>query len=80
MDLPRINGAGLLEVPPDYERTPRRYPMPLRLLATVLLVIFFGVVLVTGAVSLGAYCLTSQGADGRALEPGLEGLSTESTP
>jgi hypothetical protein len=67
MDLPRVNPIGLLEQPEDLEASPRRFSRPQRLLAGALLALFFGATVITSVVSLGRYCLTTDGADARAL-------------
>jgi|HubBroStandDraft_3_1064219.scaffolds.fasta_scaffold33767_3 hypothetical protein len=46
-------------------------PWPLRLLAAALLVLFLGAAVTTTVVSLGRYCLTTDGSDTRALPGGL---------
>jgi hypothetical protein len=67
MDLPRTNPVGLPEVPASFVMSPRAYPRRVRILAGLLLGAFVAVVSVTTAVSLGAYCLTSDTVDTRAL-------------
>lgn len=67
MDLPRTNPVGLPLVPPEFSQTPRRYPAAARALAAALLGALLAVVSVTTAVSLGAYCLTSDTANTRSL-------------
>ena len=67
MELPRVNAVGVVEHPDGYEVTPRGYPAWLRTVAVAVLATFVLVVLVTSAVTLGAYCLTSDGGDGRLL-------------
>ena len=67
MEPPRINPIGLLEAPPDLASTPRRFSAALRLLASVLLVLFLLGTMVTTVVSLGRYCLTTDSTDTRAL-------------
>ncbi len=64
---PRVNPVGVAEIPTGYAQQPRRYPPGIRALAGMLLTSFVAVVLVTTAVSLGAYCLTSDTADTRSL-------------
>ncbi len=63
MELPRVNPIGIVEVPNGYDATPRRYPKPLRWLATAVLVAFALVTITTTVVSLGQYCLTSDGSN-----------------
>lgn len=67
METPRVNPIGLLESTGDWAPPPRRFPLGLRLAAALLLVLFFAVTLLSGAASLGRYCLTTDGADTRAL-------------
>lgn len=77
MDLPRVTPVGLLELPDGFEASPRRFPRPLRVLAGLLLALFFAATVATGAVSLGRYCLTTDGADTRALPGGLRPAAAE---
>ena len=67
MQTPSVNAVGLLEVPPDYEAEPRQYRRTTRLLALAFLIFFAAVTVGSTVISLGAYCLTSHGADTRAL-------------
>jgi hypothetical protein len=69
MEPPRVNPIGLLETPPDFPSSPRRFSRRLRLLAGLLLALFFLGTVVTTVVSLGKYCLTTDAADTRALRP-----------
>jgi hypothetical protein len=73
MEPPRVNPVGILETEPDFVSSPRRYSPRLRLLAGLLLALFFGATMVTTVVSLGRYCLTTDAADTRAL-PGSSRL------
>lgn len=82
LDSPTVNAVGLLDVPSDFERQPRSYSQPMRL-AALLFLLFFGAVTVASTVlSLGAYCLTSDGGDIRALQssPLLEPSPTHPAP
>ncbi len=72
MDTPRINPVGIVEYPDDYESRPRGFSRPIRVFASLLLVFFFAATVVTGALSLGAFCLTSDGGDTRALREGVQ--------
>lgn len=72
METPRINPVGIVEYPDDYESRPRGFSRPIRIFASLLLLFFFAATVVTGAVSVGAYCLTSDGGDTRALQEGVE--------
>ena len=67
MESPRVNPIGLLETPPDLQAAPRRFSGRLRLLAGLLLALFFLGTVVTTVVSLGRYCLTTDATDTRAL-------------
>ena len=67
MQTPSVNAVGLLEVPADYEAEPRQYRRTTRLLALLFLIFFAAVTVGSTVLSLGAYCLTSHGADTRAL-------------
>lgn len=67
MEAPRVNPIGLVEAPPDFTATPRRFSRPLRLFAGLLLVLFLLGTMVTTVVSLGRYCLTTDSTDTRAL-------------
>jgi hypothetical protein len=70
MEPPRVNPIGILETPSDLATTPRRFSRPLRLLAGLLLAIFFLGTVVTTVVSFGRYCLTTDATDTRALPSG----------
>jgi len=67
MDVPRVDPIGLSEVPGAFSQTPRRHSRTTRAMATVLIGIFVGVSSVTTAISLGAYCLTTDGANTAAI-------------
>ncbi len=67
MEPPRVNPIGILETEPDFVSSSRRYSPRLRLLAGLLLALFFGATVVTTVVSLGRYCLTTDAADIRVL-------------
>ena len=67
MDVPRVDPIGLSEVPGAFSQTPRRHSRATRAMTTVLIGIFVGVSSVTTAVSLGAYCLTTDGANTAAI-------------
>jgi len=73
MEPPRINPVGILEISPDFASSPRRYSRRLRLLAGLLLALFFTATVVTTVISLGRYCLTTDAANTRAL-PGASRL------
>jgi uncharacterized sodium:solute symporter family permease YidK len=63
MELPRVSPIGLTEIPPDFQARRRRYSLTARVVATALIVVFTLVVTVTTVVSLGSYCLTSDGSN-----------------
>jgi hypothetical protein len=65
--LPHVGPIGIVEQPDDFESKPRTYPRLLRSLAFVLLALFLIVLVATTFVSLGGYCLTTDGADTHAL-------------
>ncbi len=67
MEPPRVNPIGILETEPDFVASPRRYSPRLRLLAVLVLTLFFAATVVTTVVSLGRYCLTTDAANTRAL-------------
>ena len=67
MEPPRVNPIGILETPLDLPSSPRRFSRRLRLLAGLLLALFFLGTVVTTVVSLGRYCLTTDSTDTRAL-------------
>ena len=67
MEPPRVNPIGILETAPDFVSSPRQYSPRLRLLAGLLLALFFGATVVTTVVSFGRYCLTTDAADIRVL-------------
>ncbi len=69
MEPPRVNPVGITEHPPGYGARTRRYPVGLRVLAAGVLLAFLVVGVATTVASLGAYCLTSDAADTRALPP-----------
>ncbi len=63
MELPRVNPVGLTEIPPVFQARRRRYSLRARVVATAVLAVFMLVVTVTTVVSLGSYCLTSDGSN-----------------
>ena len=66
LSLPIVDPVGVLHAPPGWHRSAAASPRR-RSLALVLLAIFAAMTLATGALSLGAYCLTTDGADGRGI-------------
>jgi len=67
MELPRVNPVGLMEVPPGFQARRRRYSLMARVVATAVLALFALVATVTTVVSLGSYCLTSDGSNASGL-------------
>ncbi len=67
MEIPRVNPIGLTGIPPDFQARRRRYSLTARVVATALIVIFTLVATVTTVVSLGSYCLTSDGSNASGL-------------
>lgn len=67
MEAPRVNPVGLVETPSDYEAAPRGFSPLQRFFAGFLLLLFAAATIGTSILSLGAYCLTSDGGDTRAL-------------
>ncbi|MCI0426597.1 MAG: hypothetical protein L0Z46_01110 [Nitrospiraceae bacterium] len=63
MKLSRVNAVSLIEIPPGFRARRRRYSRTARVVATVVLAVFALVVTVTTVVSLGSYCLTSDGSN-----------------
>jgi hypothetical protein len=70
MEPPRVNPIGLLETPSDLASAPRSFSRRLRLLAGLLLALFFLGTVVTTVISLGRYCSTTDATDTRALHSG----------
>lgn len=79
MEAPYTDPVGLPVVPDDFVRTPRRYAVGTRLFAVATLGLFLGVATVTTAMSLGAYCITSDAADASQLPTrgGAAGVGSE---
>jgi hypothetical protein len=67
MELPRVDPIGVMEWPAEPGAGPRRFSRGMRALAALLLVLFALVTVVTSAVSLGAYCITTEPGDVRTL-------------
>jgi hypothetical protein len=70
MRFPRIDPVGRLEIRDGFRARPRPRTWKVRLAALLVLVAFVAVGVATTAVSLGAYCLTTDTADTRSL-PGF---------
>ncbi len=73
---PQVNAVGVLEAG-DEPRQPRVYTNPQRVAAWSFLLIFIVATLVTSAVTLGAYCLTSDGGDTREVRDRLDGETSD---
>jgi hypothetical protein len=67
METPRVNAVGIVEYPEGYVAAPRRVPPVVRVAAALLIALFGFVVVTTTVVSVGSYCLTSDGGDVREL-------------
>ncbi|MCH9649422.1 MAG: hypothetical protein K0U98_14365 [Deltaproteobacteria bacterium] len=76
MELPKVNAVGLLEQPESYTPTPRSYPKWQKWAVFTFLAVFVLVTLITTVVSLGHYCLTTDGGDIRALPWGAPASSS----
>lgn len=59
----RVNAIGFREIAPGFQARRRRYSRTARVVATAVLTLFVLVVTVTTVISLGAYCLTSDGSN-----------------
>jgi len=67
MEAPHVDPVGVSCTPPGYRIGPRTYSRMQRFVAGTLVAVFTGVVVLTTAWSLGAYCLTSDGENTRSL-------------
>lgn len=67
MQIPSVDPVGLPRRPQGFEMQPRSYGPLQRGLALLLLSAFGFVVVATTVLSLGAYCLTSDGENTRGL-------------
>ena len=63
MELPRVNPVGCTEIPAGFRARRRPYSLAARVVATAILAVFALVATVTTVVSLGSYCLTSDGSN-----------------
>jgi hypothetical protein len=63
MELSRVSSVGLTEMPPGFQARRRCHSLTARAVATAVLAVFILVVTVTTVVSLGSYCLTSDGSN-----------------
>lgn len=64
---PHVDAVGVTHYPDDFRGTPRTYSKGARAFVWSLIVIFAAITVFTTVASLGAYCLTSDGGDTRAL-------------
>jgi len=71
MELPRVNPVGILEQAEEVSPSTQRFSRRLRTVAALLLVLFALITVITSTVSLGAYCLTTEPGDVRALPRSL---------
>lgn len=69
MRLPYVNAIGITVYPREFSARPHAPRRLLRILAAVLIVLFAMSVVTTTVVSVGGYCLTSDGGDTRHLPP-----------
>lgn len=69
MRTPHVNPVGLTVTSAGYASRSRRLSLRLRVVAAALAILFAATVITSGVVSLGAYCLTSDGGDTRHLAP-----------
>ncbi len=76
MEIPRINPVGVVEYPEGYETSPPKVSGPIRFFAALILLVFVVTTVVTTVVSLGRYCLTSDGGNISGLPASWEGTPT----
>ena len=67
MRLPRVDPVGILEWPEEASSAPRHFSRRVRAFAALLLALFALMTIATSSASLGAYCLTTEPGDVRAL-------------
>jgi hypothetical protein len=72
--IPTVNPVGIVEYPKGYTGRPRGFSPVLRAFALFFLLLFFTGTVITTAVTLGEYCLTTHGGDIRALVRWVEGM------
>ena len=68
--MPRVSPVGVLEPGDNDLASPRVYPPALRVVALVVLGLFFAVVVVSTSLSLGSYCLTTDAGSASPLPAG----------
>ena len=73
---PSVDPIGIVQYPDGFTAPPRQYSSSLRVISGLVLAVFAVVVIVSTGVSLGAYCLTSDGANTATLQPWLDGSSS----
>lgn len=69
---PSVDPVGVVRFPEGYSGQPRTFSRLTRGISIMLLLTFLATVVVTTAVSLGQYCLTTHGGDQRALNAHLQ--------
>lgn len=79
IDLPRVTPIRILERPAGYAATPRRFSRGMRAFCLALLLAFALVTVATTVASLGAYCLTTDAGDVRALPAPAHSLTISSS-
>ena len=67
LQTPGVDPVGLTHYPEGWQGQPRIYSRATRWLAYVLLAVFVAATLSSSALSLGAYCLTTDAGDTRTL-------------
>ncbi|MFQ5848547.1 MAG: hypothetical protein ACE5IQ_12865 [Candidatus Methylomirabilales bacterium] len=70
MELPQVDPPGCTEILPGFQARRRRYACTARVVATAVLAVFVLVATVTTVISLGSYCLTSDGSNASGLPQG----------
>ncbi len=80
MELPHVDAVGVVRYPLGYEPSLRPRSWRMRVAAVLMLVVFSAVVISTTVVSIGRYCLTSDGADVQALPTPQFHTGSKATP
>lgn len=70
--LPHVDAVGIVRYPNGHEGKARAYSSRVKAMAWAMLLVFGLVVVVSTGVSLGTYCLTSDGANLTDLQPWLQ--------
>jgi hypothetical protein len=68
MNTPYVNSVGISVIPASLAISPRHRTLGVRIIAAFMLMIFGFAVLSTTVLSVGSYCLTSDGGDIRNLD------------